>query len=211
MKKGILFDLDGTLWDSAQAVADSWNEALEKFTDVPYRTSKEQMYTFMGHTMEDIAIKFFNGETKERALELIDICAVYENDYIAAHGGKLFDGVIETLKTLKDEGYFLAIVSNCQTGYIEAFLKYYKLDGYFDDTENYGRTLKDKDVNIRLVVDRNNLDKAVYVGDIMSDYNSTMKAGLPFIHAAYGFGNVPEGTPFINHITELPEVVKKVI
>lgn len=211
MKKGILFDLDGTLWDSAKAVADSWNEALEKFTDAPYRTSEEQMYTFMGHTMEEIALRFFDGETRERALELLDVCAEYENDYIAAHGGRLFDGVIETLKELKEAGYFLAIVSNCQLGYIEAFLKYYKLDEYFDDTENYGRTLKDKDVNIRLVVDRNNLDKAVYVGDIMSDYNSTMKAGLPFIHAAYGFGSVPEGTPAIKDIRELKYAADKIM
>jgi phosphoglycolate phosphatase len=58
-----------------------------------------------------------------------------------------------------------------------------------------------------MVVERNNLDKAVYVGDIMGDYESAMKAGIGFIHAAYGFGTVPAGTPFINSITELPEAV----
>lgn len=211
MKKGILFDLDGTLWDSAQAVADSWNEALEKLTDESYRTSREEMYTFMGRTMEDIAVSLFANETKERALELMDICGKYENEYIALHGGELFCGVTETIKRLKSEGYFLAIVSNCQMGYIEAFMKYYDLGGYFDDTENYGRTLKDKDVNMRLVVERNSLDRVVYVGDIINDYNSAVKAGIPFIHAAYGFGTVPEGVPAIADITELPEKAAEII
>lgn len=123
----------------------------------------------------------------------------------------MFDGLEDTLKKLREMGYFLAIVSNCQMGYIEAFLQYHKLGAYFDDTENYGRNLQDKDVNIRLVVERNHLDKAVYVGDIMGDYNSTMKAGLPFIHAAYGFGTVPEGTPRIRDIRELPEIVGTII
>ncbi len=211
MKKGIIFDLDGTLWDSSQAVVDSWNEALEKFTSEPYRITQQQMHGYMGHTMEYIAVNFFANETEERAFELLDICTRHENDYIAEHGGILFAGLEDTLKKLKGMGYFLAIVSNCQMGYIEAFFQYHKLGGYFDDTENYGRTLQDKDVNIRLVVKRNHLDRAVYVGDIMSDYNSTMKAGLPFIHAAYGFGTVPEGTPRMGDIRDLPEIVETII
>lgn len=211
LKKGILFDLDGTLWDSAQAVVDSWNEALAKFTDVPYRCTLDMMKSFMGRTMEEIALTWFDRETKERALELMDICMDYEIEYIEKTGGVLFDHLEETLQELKRRGYFLAVISNCQEGYIEAFLSYHKLGKYFNDTENYGRTGRDKDYNIKLVVERNKLDKAVYVGDIMGDYNSTMKAGLPFIHAAYGFGTVPEGTPKIMSLSELPEKVKEVI
>lgn len=211
MKKGIIFDLDGTLWDSSTAVVDSWNEALERYTDVSYRATLDMMKGFMGKTMDAIAYEFFCDETKEKARELMQICMDYENDYIEKHGGTLFDGLEETLALLKEQGYFLAIVSNCQKGYIEAFLAYHDLGKYFDDTENFGNTGKDKDYNIRLVVDRNNLERAVYVGDIMGDYNSTIKAGLPFIHAAYGFGTVPEGTPKINDIRELQYKIKEVI
>lgn len=211
MKKGVIFDLDGTLWDSSQAVVDSWNEAIRKFTDEKYYCTLEMMHNFMGRTMEEIGIELFCNETRERAMELLTICMDYENQYIEKTGGILFDGLEEMLQELKQRGYFIAIVSNCQEGYIEAFLKYHKLGKYFNDTENYGRTGRDKDYNIKLVVERNKLDKAVYVGDIMGDYNSTMKAGLPFIHAAYGFGTVPEGTPRVESIREIPDKVVEII
>ncbi|MCR5654752.1 MAG: HAD family hydrolase [Lachnospiraceae bacterium] len=205
---GILFDLDGTLWDSAEGVVDSWNERLAQLGE-PERVTLEMIQKVMGMTMEQIAFVIFGEEDKDRALRLLKECTDHENEYLSAHGGVLYPKVEETLRKLH-ETYFLAVVSNCQLGYIEAFLSYHKLGEYFDDTESYGNTGKDKDVNIRLVTERNNLKKAVYVGDIMGDYKSTMKAGLPFLHAAYGFGEVPEGTPFVNEFCELPDAVKAV-
>lgn len=210
MKKGILFDLDGTLWDSSKAVVDSWNEILTGMEDDIDLLTYDQMKGYMGKTMEEIAYLAFPRVEKERALAILKKCELYENEYIRNHGGVLMPDLKDVLDTLKKD-YFLAIVSNCQVGYIEAFLEYHKLAQYFDDTENYGNTMLSKGENIRLVVDRNHLEQAVYVGDIMGDYNSTMEAGLPFIHAAYGFGTVPEGTPFITGLKELPARVKEVL
>ncbi len=210
MKKGILFDLDGTLWDSSKAVVDSWNEILAGMEDDIDLLTYDQMKGYMGKTMEEIAYLAFPRVEKERALAILKKCELYENEYIRIHGGVLMPDLKDVLDTLKKD-YFLAIVSNCQIGYIEAFLEYHKLAQYFDDTENYGNTMLSKGENIKLVVDRNHLEQAVYVGDIMGDYNSTMEAGLPFIHAAYGFGTVPEGTPFITGLKELPARVKEVL
>ena len=210
MKKGILFDLDGTLWDSSKAVVDSWNEILAGMEDDIDLLTYDQMKGYMGKTMEEIAYLAFPRVEKERALAILKKCELYENEYIRIHGGVLMPDLEDVLETLKKD-YFLAIVSNCQVGYIEAFLEYHKLAQYFDDTENYGNTMLSKGENIKLVVDRNHLEQAVYVGDIMGDYNSTMEAGLPFIHAAYGFGTVPEGTPFITGLKELPARVKEVL
>ena len=115
---------------------------------------------------------------------------------------------METLQKLHED-YFTAIVSNCQKGYIEAFIQYYHLEPYIDDIESYGNTLLYKDENIRLVVNRNHLDKAVYVGDIDKDRQASVKAGVPFIFASYGMGEV-ENTPRIDSLSQLPKRVKEV-
>lgn len=219
-RQGIIFDLDGTLWDSSEAVVQSWNEMIRTFPDFHDLISVEEMQSYMGMPMDEIAYAFFRGLPKPRALELMDVCMANENDYILRNGGRLFDGLEDTLKKLQ-ENYFLAIVSNCQKGYIEAFLTYHRMENYFQDIESYGNTGLQKGDNIRLVMERNRIDSAVYVGDTMGDYTETMRAAqmvsdlrpplkLQFLHASYGFGKVPEGTASISDITELPKAAEQI-
>ena len=210
-KQGILFDLDGTLWDSGEAVVASWNEVLDSLPDVDMHITTEDMHSYMGLPMDEIGRRCFGslGFSKERIAEIMKACEIHENDYILEHGGILFPQVEEELKRLSEK-YFLAIVSNCQVGYIEAFLEHHGLGQYIDDTENFGATGMQKWDNIRLVCERNHLEKAVYLGDIEGDYNAATKAGIPFIHAKYGFGTIDEKVPYINSITELEAVVEEV-
>ena len=210
MKKGIIFDLDGTLWDSSQAVVDSWNVIIDKYPEATRPATIEWMQRLMGKTMLEIENEFFDYLSPERRHKLMQECMDYENEYISIHGGVLMEKVEETLAKLKKD-YHLSVVSNCQEGYIPAFFKAHGMDRYFDDYEEYGRTGMGKADNIRLVVKRNNLEKAVYVGDTMGDYDATCAAGLHFIHAAYGYGEVPEGTPKITSFEELPAVAGSII
>ena len=107
--------------------------------------------------------------------------------------------------------YHLYIVSNCQSGYIEAFLDYYKLHDLIEDTECYGNNEKSKGENIALLYRRNALDDAVYVGDIQGDYDASMDAGVKFIHAAYGFGTIEDKVPEIRKFCELENVADQVL
>lgn len=208
MKKGIIFDLDGTLWDSAQAVVDSWNVVIDSLPDFHKRITVEDMESLMGKTMDDIAFTYFDAVSRKRALEILQACMDYENEYLEKVGGILYPHLEEVLEDLSKD-YFLAIVSNCQCGYIEAFLKYHKLEKYFDDKECFGNTKQEKDANIRIVAERNQLEKAVYVGDVLGDYHSTTKAGFPFIWAAYGFGDVPQAEYKIDALTQLRKVIEE--
>ncbi len=225
MKQGIIFDMDGTLWDSAENVAKSWNLAI-KIYGTEKKLSPEEILTLqdaetsageaweltasdihrvMGKTMDAIADLLFAKLSREDRMELLELCCRMENDYLREHGGTLYPKLEETLQKLK-ERYPLYIVSNCQSGYIEAFLDYYQFWDYFEDMECYGNNLLQKGDNIRLVADRNHLDAAVYVGDIQGDYDASQKAGVDFIHAAYGFGTIHAEVKRIEALEELAEM-----
>lgn len=207
-KKGIIFDMDGTLWDSSDAVAMCWSEVTAKRLGPEHALSSEDIKGVMGKTMDVIARLLFPSLDEEGQMRLLDECCEEENRYLEKNGAILYPGLIETLVKLRDK-YNLYIVSNCQSGYIEAFLNHYGIGFLFKDIECYGNNLLSKGQNIKLLADRNGLTKAVYVGDIQGDYNSACEAGVGFIHAKYGFGNIDADVPEINSITELPEAADK--
>lgn len=206
MKKGIIFDMDGTLWDSAENVAKSWNLAIAKSGLIKKELTTQDIQSVMGKTMDVIADILFSELDQEKRMRLLEDCCAMENDYLREHGGVLYDGVKETFAKLKERGYHLSIVSNCQSGYIEAFLDYYKLWDAIEDKQCYGDNLRQKGENIRLVVERNSLDVAVYVGDIQGDYDASCQAGVDFIHASYGFGTIDAEVPAIKNFTELSDM-----
>lgn len=206
MKKGIIFDMDGTLWDSSEQVAESWNIAMKKNGYDRSPISVADMQSVMGKTMDVIAQVLFPNAEGEQCKALLKSCCDEENDYLREHGGILYPEVRQTLEILKQE-YPLYIVSNCQAGYIEAFLEYYGFEDLFEDIECYGNNGMRKAENIRLLYERNGLGDAVYVGDIQGDYDASSAAGVKFIHAAYGFGSIREDVPEITAFHELPQVV----
>jgi phosphoglycolate phosphatase len=207
-KFGIIFDMDGTLWDSAEGVAKSWTEVVQRLHDKERVITTEDIHSIMGLTMDRIADILFPELPKDERMKLLDACGNDENEYLRQHGGILYPQLEETLIELKKK-YPLYIVSNCQSGYIEAFLEYYDFGKYFDDIECYGNNELGKGDNIRLVADRNHLDDAVYVGDIMGDYVSSKEAGVRFIHAAYGFGEIDDEVITISEFAELPRVMSE--
>lgn len=210
MKKAVIFDLDGTMWDSSSVVMQAYNRGLERM-GYSLRFNIQDIRGAMGKTMVEIAHLAFDRIDPNKAVDIMQECINEENEYLKTHSGVLYDGLEDVLLTLKREGYFLACVSNCQKGYIEAFYESTGLGKLFDDKNCWGDTGLMKNENIKEVVKRNGIESAVYVGDTMGDYTSAHGAGVKFIHAAYGFGSVPDGTPSICSIKMLPEAVKKVI
>lgn len=209
-KKGIIFDMDGTLWDSAEGVAKSWTRIVNREQDANRVITVEEIHGVMGKTMDKIAEELFPNLGETERLDLLEKCCNDENDYLREHGGVLYPELEETLTDLQKE-YPLYIVSNCQSGYIEAFLAHYGFGHYFEDIECFGNNGLQKGENIRRLAERNGLADAVYVGDIQGDYDATMQAGYHFIHAAYGFGTIAQEVPAIREFRELPAVVKEVL
>ena len=206
-KHMVIFDLDGTLWDSGDSVGESWNIVIQR-AGYDLTVTADDLRRNMGKTMNEIADDLFGFLPEEERYALARRCEVFENAYITEHGGRLFEGVRETLKELYDAGVKMSIVSNCQEGYIPAFLTSMDMHRYFIDYEEWGRSGLLKADNIRLVMERNGAEKAVYVGDIQKDADASAKAGVPCIWAAYGFGHIDKPAGVLNEFGDLPQVLK---
>lgn len=205
----LLFDLDGTLWDSAAPVAESWNQVFQREDPSLPLLTVEDIHGVMGMTMKEIGDTLYPDYRSPRRQAIFEECCVYEVEYLHTHCGTLYPKFRETLETLKTEGYVLGIVSNCQRGYIDAFLASSGAADLFQDYEEWGRTGLSKGENIRLVMDRNGFSRAVYIGDTGKDQEASRLAGIPFIHAAYGFGRAENPEGVIHSLAELPAEIAR--
>ena len=203
---GIIFDLDGTLWDSCRVVSESWGETLWQKYGITDGPAPLQVKSIMGMTADEIADTLFSGYGP-LFREICFACIHGENDYIADHGGDVYPGVPEMLETLAEK-YPLFIVSNCLDGYIECFLKSSGLSALFRDWACEGSTGLKKAGNIALIAARHSLKKPVYIGDTVMDERSAREAGSPFIHAAYGFGTAESPDAVAASPAELPARIK---
>ena len=207
MRKGLLFDLDGTLWDSTGVIRPVWNAILTAHGRAPL--SEADFAGLMGLTKAAIAARVFPAWDEAARIAVIDECFTAEQIELRRVGGRLYPQLRETLERLH-EAYPLFIVSNCAPGYLEAFFEAHGLRGCFDDWETHGGTGLGKGGNIRLVCQRNGLERAWFIGDTVSDAAAAAEAGLPFIHAAYGFGAVPEAAFRIEQIQDLPSLMAEI-
>ena len=183
---GIIFDLDGTLWDSCRVVSESWGETLRQKYGITDGPAPAQVKSIMGMTADEIADTLFSGYGP-LFREICFACIHGENDYIADHGGDVYPGVPEMLD-----------------GYIECFLKSSGLSALFRDWACEGSTGLKKAGNIALIAARHGLKNPVYIGDTVMDERSAREAGSPFIHAAYGFGAAESPDAVAASPAELP-------
>ena len=202
-RDSILFDLDGTLWDAVRNITYIWNEGV-KGHPAAVTLTEEKVRAIMGLTTKEIGQTLFPKSSEKEQEELMICCGAAEQRLLPHTGGILYPHLEETLKELK-QSVPLFIVSNCDQGYIEAFLSYHQLTDYFTDHLCYGDTGRAKAENIRAIVKKHRLRAPVYVGDTEKDFLSAREAGVEFIHAAYGFGRIRETVTAIREIRELPQ------
>ncbi len=198
----IIFDVDGTLWNSTDIVAHAWTEYLRREEGLDMNVTSEKLMSLFGQLLPDIAGKLFPEFPENEQLRLIDGCCDAEHAALRKQCAPLYDGLEETLQALNKK-YPLFIVSNCQAGYIEVFLEATGLGHYFKGHLCPGDTGKDKAGNISQIVNDYRLKAPVYVGDTMGDYEACQKSGVPFIFASYGFGSVPSPDAVIHSPLDL--------
>lgn len=204
----IIFDLDGTLWDTtmntykaANIIASLYDEVKEISLDIIKKGmglgEKENAKNYMPYLNEDKAVYYLN-EIIKKNIETMD-----------EDGAILYDGVYDTIVNLSKK-YKLGIITNNKDEYVDTFFKISGLKDYFVDymgAATYGIT---KGEAIKKMIDRNNEPNSFYVGDIEKDMISTEEAGINFIHARYGFEPELDSQYYIDDIRDLEELLDKI-
>ncbi|MBQ7923433.1 MAG: HAD family hydrolase [Clostridia bacterium] len=205
----ILFDLDGTLWDATSVTADIWQIVMSHHPEIQNKIDLDTVQKYMGHTNEELASILFPDMPFEEGYALIMESCREENRLLRERGGILYADVREVLTGLA-ERYPLFIISNCQAGYIDAFLAYHGFGHLITDYISSGDMGMAKADNIRYICRKHGLLKPVYVGDTGGDCMAAADAGCPFIFASYGFGTVPaeKCTAVLSSIRDLPLLLR---
>lgn len=199
----IILDVDGTLWDSTGIVAGAWTRAVRDCGHSGILVTPGMLRGLFGLTMSTIAARLLPQLSEEEQGRVMDLCCIYEHQALEADECRIcYPDVGSTIRQLA-RTMRLFIVSNCQSGYIELFLEKTGLGPYITDIECYGNTGKGKADNIRLVVERNRLKAPVYAGDTQGDCDAAAAAGVPFVYAKYGFGQVDRCDYEIDRFSDL--------
>lgn len=202
----IIFDVDGTLWDATEDIAKSWNKTVHENTQIDITIDRERLVPELGKPVPVIFQDLFPEESVEEQTRIMDLCTKNELNDLIAVCPELFPDLQETIRTLS-ERLQLFIVSNCQAGYIEAFLQTTGLGRYFVDHLCPGDTGRLKAENIRMIMEQYNLEAPVYVGDTLGDFEACQSADVPLIFANYGLGFVPHPWKTIHKLSDLCEIV----
>ena len=158
----------------------------------------------------DFAKLYFPNVDPELRLKLIDEIAVLNINNLKQNGGNVYKNLKETLIKLK-MSYEMYIVSNtAETEYIEAFLETSNLKKYFKDWIAASSLNISKGEAIIKVMRENNIKQAIYIGDTMKDLEAAKIADILFVQARYGFGEKLDTKYYINDISELPNVIKRI-
>lgn len=194
MSQIILFDLDGTLTDSAEGITKSVQYALQHFgVDEP---DLEKLKCFVGPPLKEQFMKYCHMPQRQAETAV----AVYRERYAKTgiYENQLYEGIPELLDMLKKEKKILCVASSKPEIYVRRILEYFQIDQYFDEIVGANmdgtRTQKEdviEEALLRLHASDSRED-VLMVGDRSHDVEGALKCGIQCIGAAYGYGGASE-------------------
>ena len=190
--ESLIFDIDGTLWDSRDLVAEGYNQQLHDEGLDDYFVDAQRLRPLFGKVMTAIADELFPHLPLQERYGLLERCIERENQYLSENECRIgYEGIKETLEYLS-QTHRLFIVSNSQQGYPELCIRKLGLEKLISGHLCFGDTGTTKGQTIKTLMERYCISSAIYIGDTQGDYEATLEAGIPFLWADYGF-DTPAG------------------
>ena len=206
-RPSLIFDYDGTIHDTLRIYEPAVEQAFQWLRRQGYavpEASGKKITSWLGMNTRDMWNSFLPdlpGEIKGQAASLVG-----EAMKQAVQEGRAawYPGMPEILGQLKEKGYSMAILSNCQASYAEIHWDAFRMERWFDfffDCESFQSAPKSE---IILHVTDRFPPPYVVIGDRYSDLEAAKSSGSPFIGCVYGFGS-PEELRGAQRLAQTPE------
>ena len=188
--ESLIFDIDGTLWDSRALVAEGYNIQLRQEGYDHLCTNAEQLRSLFGKVMTEIADVLLASIPAPERYALMERCMDTENRYLEENECRIGYPLVKETLTELAKHHRLFIVSNSQRGYPELCMDKLGIRDLFSGHMCFGDTGTCKGETIKRLMEKHNITSACYIGDTQGDLDASDLAGLPFVYCAYGFGQV---------------------
>jgi phosphoglycolate phosphatase len=195
VRQGLIFDLDGTLWDATESTAAAWTEVFGRY-ELNMPVHSDQIRSVAGKPYLECLAEVCPGALKLDSSEgLLSDLLVAERKWLGILGGRLYPSVHEALR-LARSNLPCFLVSNCAEWYLQAFFDRFGMSAIFSDALCHGYNGLRKSKNIELIMKRFDIATGYYIGDTQGDYDSADEAGTHFIYFKKGFGELSSGRPW---------------
>ena len=201
--ESLIFDIDGTLWDSRQLVAEGYNLQLKDEGLEHLCVNAEQLRPLFGKVLKDIADILFASIDIDKRYDLMKRCMDRENRYLQENECRIgYPHVKETLEALAKQ-HRLFIVSKSEKGYPDLCMDKLGLRHLISGYLCFGDTGTSKGQTILRLMREHEISSCIYIGDTQGDLEACQEAGIPFIFAAYGLGQAESWDARIDSIEAL--------
>ena len=193
MYTAVLFDLDGTITDSATGILNSVSYALKKYNIVI--EDEKELNKFVGPPLQESFMRFC-GFSNEETVKAVEYFREYYRDK-GMYENKLYDGIPALLKELSDAGNTIILATSKAELFAVQILEHFHLDKYFDfigGATMDGARSKKSDVIAYALKQCNitDISTAVMVGDREQDIFGAKEIGIDSIGVLYGYGSRKE-------------------
>ena len=214
MFKVAIFDLDGTLLNTLDDLANACNYALNKFSFPTHEV--EEYKKFIGNGIYKLVERAVpnNKKDKETVEKVLEIFSEYYNEHMIDMT-KPYEGIITLLDELRVKGIKLAVVSNKKHEFTMQIVEKYfgdRFDIVFGHRESY--KAKPDPVSVLEVIDKFNIlkNECIYIGDSNVDIMTARNSGIECIGVSWGFRGKEElakaGADYIaDNIIELKDIL----
>lgn len=200
-KKLIIFDMDGTLIDSSEDITISVNFVRENFGLPPLN--------------KDDVVNIINGDRSKLPFGLYGIPEytskhreLFETHYFeqCIKNTYLYDGVLDLLEVLYQDGFELSVATNAYTKFAERMLSHLGVDKYFTNIVGackVGKAKPDPAMIFHIIDQTAPVERVIMVGDNHTDVYAAMNANIEMVFAGWGFGKIEEFDK-VHYIAEKP-------